>query len=645
MPPGRCLSIFRADAMRWPKNACLPLVMLMFIAFPLLPGVAAASGTNVLVLFSNGRLLPANLEVERGLRSALSPEQQAGLFEEFLDAHRFNGPDVERTAADYLRVKYRLRPPAVLLAVGPESLAFILASRDALFPGVPVVHLAVGGAVLQTMGPLPADVVGVPIEYDFAGSIDQGLRWHPAARHVVVVTGASPYDRAVESRLRNEVSRFQQRATFEFLAGVPDAELARRLGSLQRDTIVFTPGYFLSGSGADVTPREAARQVALLSPVPVYGPYDTFIGTGVVGGRAPSFADAGLIAGRVVNRLLAGEDPASMRLPAAQPTALHVDWRQVIRWDIDPVHAPADMIAHYRQPGFLEQYAMESILVLAVFLLQGALIAGLVAERRRRCRAELSIQKQWFELAHATRVQTGAQLAGSIAHEINQPLGAILTNAEAAEMILEAGGTERTAEVREIVGDIRRAVLRASEVIRRLRALLTRREVEQQAFAVEELVHDVEVILRPEAQSRNVRLEIQMPAGATVVAGDRIQMQQVLINLLLNAMDATAGVPDIRKQVAVTMVRHPGSVVITVRDHGHGVAAHHREKLFESFFSTKHDGMGLGLSISRRLVEAHGGRIWAEAADEGAIFNVELPTCADGAMTAAAHPVMAGAAP
>ena len=140
------------------------------------------------------------------------------------------------------------------------------------------------------------------------------------------MTGASSYDRMLEARLRAELITLQPRATFEFLAGVPDAELVRRLGALKGDSIVFSPGYFMNGDGAEMSPRESARYLAALSAVPVYAPYDTFIGTGVVGGRMPSFVDAGIIAGGVIQRLLAGEDPASIRLPAAQPTALHVDW-------------------------------------------------------------------------------------------------------------------------------------------------------------------------------------------------------------------------------------------------------------------------------------------------------------------------------
>ncbi len=621
--PG-CGRAVRGTIYRSGRVCCQLLVVQLLVLSTVLlsPDPAMANGSSVLVLFSNGRLLPANVEVERGLRHSLSAEHRGSLFEEFLDAPRFRGADFERAAVDYLRVKYRARRPAIIVAAGPESLAFILAHRSVLFPGVPVVHVGVSSTQL---GPLPADVIGVPIEYDFSGTIDQALRWHPATRQVVIVTGASPSDRMLEDRLRAEAVRFQPRARFEFLAGVPDAELVRRLGALKSDSIVFSPGYFMNGDGTEMSPRESAMRLATLSAVPVYAPYDTFIGTGVVGGRMPAFFDAGMIAGRIIERLMAGEDAGSIHLPAAQATALHVDWRQVERWGIQTSDAGPDLIAHYKPPEFLEQYAREAAVALALFLLQSALTAGLVIERRRRRRAESSILRQRAELAHATRLQIGAQLAASIAHEINQPLGAILNNADAGIMILDARGSVPTAALREIIGDIRRADLRASEVIRRLRALLAQREVEQRPFCLEDMLHDVQAIMRSEAELRNIALEFMVPEGRTILIGDRIQMQQVVINLLLNALDACADVPAGRQRVSVSMKADADSVTIGVRDLGQGIPVEHRSRLFESFFTTRPDGMGMGLSISRTLVDAHGGRIWAEHPEEGTLLSVRLP--------------------
>jgi C4-dicarboxylate-specific signal transduction histidine kinase len=302
-----------------------------------------------------------------------------------------------------------------------------------------------------------------------------------------------------------------------------------------------------------------------------------------------------------------------------------VDWRQVRRWAIDERAIPDAAVVHFREPGLWEAHRLEVLLAVGVVVLQTGLIAGLIVERRRRKLAVQAEQKQRFELVHASRVAVVGELTGAIAHEINQPLGAILSNAEAAEMIL-ATGAQRPAELRQILADIRRDDLRASEVIRRLRALLEKHQVEHKRFDLNEAVGDVESILRAEARRRGAVLEILLPVPAVTMVGDRIQIQQVLINLVLNALEAVAELPEPRRRVSVEVEKTAGRVTLLVRDRGTGIAPDQMPRLFDSFFSTKSTGMGLGLSIVRTLVEAHGGRVTAEnGVDGGAVFRVEWP--------------------
>jgi signal transduction histidine kinase len=163
-------------------------------------------------------------------------------------------------------------------------------------------------------------------------------------------------------------------------------------------------------------------------------------------------------------------------------------------------------------------------------------------------------------------------------------------------------------------------------VIRRLRALLAKQEVERQPFELNEAVREVEALLSGEAQRRRVTIDIRRAETDVTMVGDRIQIQQVLINLILNAMDAVADVPENRRTVVVSVENGAGGIDIAVRDRGHGIAPEHLPKLFDSFFSTKRKGMGLGLSIARTLVESHGGRIWAEnGPGKGAVVYVKLP--------------------
>lgn len=590
------------------------------------PWVVANAPTNVLVLYSNSRLVPGNAKVDRGLRDALAetPAAPVQLFYEYLDSPEFSGEAHERIVIGYLHDKYAGRPPAVLLAFSDAAFDFMLRHRRELFPAAPLVFGVVSSALLQRT-PLPPDVIGIPVDYDFAGTIAQGLRWHPKAQRLVIVTGTSPRDREWEARLRRDAPALAGSRRVEFWAGLPTDALLRKLAALEPDTVVFTPGFYADGAGAVTNPGQSAPRIARASGAPVYGPLDTFIGSGVVGGRMASFEDVGRQAGALIVRLAAGEPAAAIERPAAAPMVLHVDWRQVQRFGIDAGAIPGDAVVHFREATFWQRYRTVALVGIAIMLLQAALIGRLLFEHRRRRSAELVAQKQRVELAHASRLAVAGELTASIAHEINQPLAAVQTSADAAELLLDSGADNRD-DLRRIVTRIRRDSVRAGDVIRRLRTLLARHAPERRPFDLVLAVEDVVELMATETRRRGTSIELQLATRPIEVAGDRTQIQQVLINLLLNAMDAAAECGAERRTVTVAVERTESQVRVSVTDRGTGFATDDPDKVFDSFYSTKAQGMGLGLSIARTIVETHGGRIRADSRPgQGATLSFELP--------------------
>jgi signal transduction histidine kinase len=588
----------------------------------------AAAPIRVLVLYSYNRLVPGNVDVDHGLSAALTGDGTGSLrlYSEFLDTPEFYGDEYENLVATYLRGKYGASPPDAIVAVADDALNFVIRHRANLFPSVPIVHAVVSSALLQSLSPLPADIVGVPSDYDYTGTIRQALRWHPTARRLVIVTGASWRDRRQLRTWTGDLPATLGSVTAEFWSGQTMPDLKRRLAGLGSDTVVFTPGFFEDGGGSQFVPRESTGLIARASSAPTYSPFGTTIGTGVVGGRMLDLVESGAQAGRIVKDLLSGSAPSAMHLPKIAPSRLQVDWRQIQRWGIDKQAIPADTVVHFRDPTLWEAHRLAVLIVLSVFLLQMMLIAALFVERRRRALAELTSRKIHNELAHASRLAVAGELTASIAHEINQPLAAIQTSADAADLILQSEGDHRQ-DMTRIVSRIQRDTSRATNVIRQLRTLLAGHEPRRHSFDAGVAVADVAMILRPEAERRKITLDFRVPPTVIYLEGDRTQIQQVLINLVMNAMDAVADLAENRRMIEVLIASRAGNILITVQDLGRGVAPENLPLLFESFFSTKQRGMGLGLSIARSIVESHGGRVWAENRElSGASFYVELPS-------------------
>jgi C4-dicarboxylate-specific signal transduction histidine kinase len=259
-------------------------------------------------------------------------------------------------------------------------------------------------------------------------------------------------------------------------------------------------------------------------------------------------------------------------------------------------------------------------------LLQAALISGLLVERQRRIAAEVESRRRLVELAHLNRTAAVGAMSASIAHELNQPLGAILSNTEAAELLLAANPLDLS-QIKEILADIRQADLRAGEIIVSLRGLLKRKDVERQEIELREVIANVAHLLEPEAKERNVQMSVDRVQPALFVRADLVHLQQVLLNLALNGMDAMRDSVAGRRTIAFqTVLVGTSAVEVAVADTGTGIPKDKLKDVFEPFFTTKPDGTGLGLSIVRTIVESYGGRIWADnKAEGGAIFRFTLP--------------------
>jgi two-component system, LuxR family, sensor kinase FixL len=252
-----------------------------------------------------------------------------------------------------------------------------------------------------------------------------------------------------------------------------------------------------------------------------------------------------------------------------------------------------------------------------------------ITERKQ---AEYALQKTQADLAHAARVMTMGALTTSIAHEVNQPLGAIVANGNACLRWL-AGETPNLEEARQALERIIRDGNRASQVIERIRALLKKTSPDKTRLDINDLIDEVVALTRNEVQRNQVLLQTELAAELPSVIGDRVQLQQVILNLIMNAVEAMSMVTDRSRHLLIRSQKQDSTgVVVAVQDSGIGIDPQSRERIFDAFFTTKPKGMGMGLSISRSIIGAHGGQLWATSnAGPGATFQFTLPAAAENA--------------
>jgi ABC-type uncharacterized transport system substrate-binding protein len=454
-------------------------VVIIWLVASVLPVGLLASGQrprSILVLEQSDVRGPFYAEIFAGIRDAASAGEQSHvtIYAENLDLTRFPGPQYEESLVAHFRTKYADRPIGVIVAIGVDSLRFLQRRKATLWPDVPVVFGFVPDWP-ETRALLSADVTGNFANVTLAQMIDASRAVVPGLRNIVLV-GEAWKDQAVFGHWKDEIPRVGRDLVVTDLSGLSMQELPDRVATLPEQSVIIYSAIYSDGEGTYYSPAHALGLVAERANRPIIIASETFLGRGGIGGFLLLPDVIGRDAGRLAMRILAGESASKIPLSVGHNVRPIFDWRQMQRWNVAASSLPQGSEIRFRTPTVWEQYRWQSLTALTIILVQAFLIAGMLYERRRRRLAEIEARRRMSELAHLNRQATAGEMTASIAHELNQPLAAILSNAEAAESLLKAP-TPDLAEIGEILLDIRRDDERASGVIRHLRSLLKKGEI------------------------------------------------------------------------------------------------------------------------------------------------------------------------
>jgi len=614
--------------------------MRSLLATVLIMTIAGAQGTEpdnssglaplrVLLIYPTDLVLQAGLFQDVITKAAIreAVPRPVEFFEEGLDATSAPIPELETQFVALLRKRYDSAPPNLIVAHG-EMEGFVTRQRAKLWPQSAWMFVGVGDQQARLPG-FPAGIPGTTVRVDIAGTVDLALRLQPDAKRLVVVAGNDDIDRSEVAYFAPILDSYRRRLTIEYPLAQSIESLTRMVSALPPDSIVLQLTVLRDTTGRRYVPRDVMGLIASAASVPTYTYTNIGMGEGVVGGSLLNWEAQKPLIGQIARELLlGGPKKASLLMHPPLPPLCVVDWRQILRWHIPSYRVPETCLRQFREPTFWERYRTQAILIGLLVVLESGLIVALLVQRRRRVRAEAQADEQRNQLLHAARLATAGELIASIAHEIIQPLQAILSSAEGGQQLIDCGTADLT-ELRESLTSIVEADERAVQVINHLRQLLRKQEVEMRLVDINEAIDAILEFVAGTARASRVVIKKALDRTIPRIQGDPIQLQQVLLNLTTNALAAMTDVPMERRQLTVTTVERPkGNVEVTINDRGSGIAAEHLEKVFEPFFSTKREGMGLGLHICRSIVRAHGGKIWVDSTTEGTTFHFDIPVAA-----------------
>ena len=539
---------------------------------------------------------------------------------------------MQEAIVDYLQKRQAKWQPDLVVPIGAPASIFVATYRDRLFPETPILYASADRRLLPP-GALEKNAAYVGQVYEIPGFLEDMLQIAPATKNIVVIVGATPLERLWQDVFQKAAEPFAGRINFTYFSDLSFKQMQERVSTLPPDSYIFFLLLLRDAGGVTLNGDEALQRLHAVAHAPINSIFEHQLGLGIVGGRLYQSERVGKEAAQIAIRILRGEPASSFPPIMIERLPPRYDWRELQRWKIDEKLLPTGSTILFREPTVWDRYRAWIIAGISVFLLQALLITGLLANLVKRHRAERSLKQAEEEARRhreqinlLSRVSLLGEMTASLAHELNQPLSGIVSNANAGMRLIDRG-KEDPATLREILVDVEADGRRAHEIIQNVRNTIKKGDPTRRRINLNELVTNVAHVVRPDAVAYSCEIETSLAEDLPLIEVDPIQIQQVLVNLVSNALDAMRQTPPDRRKVEISTAGNgENEVRLSVRDHGTGIRYEVHERLFDQFFTTKEQGLGMGLAIVRSIVESHGGKIQAEnVADGGALFYFTLP--------------------
>jgi signal transduction histidine kinase len=546
------------------------------------------------------------------------------LYETSLQGERFEQSQNDEPFVDYLRALFADPGLGLVVAMGAPAARFFLRNRPRIFPSTPMLIAGVDERTFDRAA-LTSNDTAVTSSVDQATAIENILRLLPNTANIAVAIGSSPMDKFWLEQYRRAFQPFADRVHFDWLNELSLDEMVKRVAALPRHSAIYYAQVHVDARGV---PQEEGRALSRLhktANAPIFSYIDSNFGSGIVGGPLLSTQRIAQQSAAVAVRILNGETAGNIKTPTLGPSAPIYDWRELQRWHISEAVLPQGSEVYFRSPTVWEQYRLHILTACAAFFIQTVLVGWLIYEQRRRRLAEVQARNSMAELTQLNRLATAGELSAAIAHEIKQPITGMVAMASAAVRWLSRESPD-IGRARDAMGKVVAAGHHVSEIITNVRGLFGKDTQEKTPCDVNKLIRAVLALVYIDLRKNSIETQLNLSEQLPPVIGNEVQLQQVVLNLVMNAIESMFSAAEPRVLSITSKSNEHNTVLVSIADTGSGIGVANLSHIFEPMFTTKARGMGMGLSICKSIIESHNGRIWLSAdVPRGSVFHVELP--------------------
>jgi signal transduction histidine kinase len=612
------------------------IVLLLLPCFIPRYAIAGEKTKTIVIFFSLHSGLPAYQNFLEGFRTAFTeePDVRYNILIEYLDIGRLSDDKYAKYIVELYNEKYRDVDIDLLITVTPGVNRVLMKYGFDALKKSKIISIEFD-SLAADQGLLPSEnITKVILKLRFAETIQKACDLFPSYRNIFIISGCAPTDKYFASLVRGESGSLEKKYNLAFITDLSLDSTLKFVSKIPENSIVIVPTYLSDKNGIQFSTPEIIGLLSTYSNSPIFPVFDSFVKReGGVGGYIFSFSLLGKETSRIAKEILRGIPMEKIVFNYAGLYENIFDWRVLKKWGLLKSKAlPPDSIYYYKESNFISEYKWYILAGMVFLLVETFLIVYLFKLNVRQkaiVRQKIEAENLYRIIVREERLMMMVELTASLSHELSQPLTAILYNAQACVRFLKMEKPDSD-QIEEILLKIIKDDKRAGSLISSVRSLMKLEMRDKELVNLNSVIQDSLVIFKSEALNKNIRIINHPPDRTVNVFGDKIQLEQVLLNFLYNAGHAIENCDIDKRTIEIFQHIDKDSVRVSVKDSGKGIEGEILEKLFKPFVTTREKGFGIGLAVSRSIIENHNGEIWAEnIPDGGAEFSFRLKIMKD----------------